>query len=85
MTQDLLEASLIREINKRVKEPWTEIEEVDGKVITVLWEDIEVVKKVVPLFLEKGWIFAKKQALLETSGRKILLHICRPPFEEIDT
>ena len=84
MTQELLEASLIKEINRKVREPWTETEHVEGKIIAVSWDDIEIVKKVVPLFLEKGWIFSKKQALLEASGRKILLHICRPPLDEFD-
>lgn len=80
ITHELLIASLIKEINSKVREPWTKTEDLYGKVISVAWEDIDIVKEVVPKFLAKGWLFNKKEALLEASGRKILLHICRPPM-----
>ena len=82
MTDDMLQASLIKEINKKVKEPWTKKDLTEGKKIVVMWEDIEIVKNVIPKFVEKGWVIKKKQALLEASGRKIILHITKPPFDD---
>ena len=81
-TQELLAESMIREINRIVRSGWTKKELSEGKELIFLWEDIEVVKEVIPKFIDKGWVIKKKQALCESSGRKIILSITKPPYDE---
>ena len=82
MTKQLLVASLIKQLNKKLREPWSETDLLRGKQISVLWEDMEIGREVVPMFIDKGWVIKKKEALIEASGRKILLFITKPPFED---
>ena len=84
-TQELLIHSMVREINNTVRRVWTQEELEGGKPLIFLWEDLDIVRKVIPLFVEKGWIIKKKQALCESSGRKIIVHITKPPYEESTT
>ena len=82
MTEQMLAASLIRHINKIVKQPWTKQELEEGKSVPIHWEDIVVAKEVIPKFISKGWIIKKKEALIDSSGRKMILYITKPPFED---
>jgi len=81
-THEMLVKSLIIEINSLVRGVWTTDELVQGKQAIIPWEDLDIVKEVIPKFIEKGWIIKKKQALIESSGRKIILNIGKPPLEE---
>ena len=78
----MLVKSLIIEINRLVKSEWSHAELENGKEAIIPWEDLDVIKEVIPKFIEKGWIIKKKQALIESSGRKIILNIVKPPYEE---
>ncbi len=81
-TQELLIHSMVKEINRIVREVWTPKELFHGKEIIFPWGELDIVKQVIPLFIEKGWLIKKKQALFESTGRKIVVHICKPPFDE---
>lgn len=82
MTEQMLAASLIRQINQIVKQPWTKKELDEGKTVPIHWEDIVIARAVIPKFISKGWVIKKKEAMLDSSGRKMILYITKPPFED---
>ena len=64
---------LILLINKKLKEPWTQKESVQGKMINVDWAWAAVINQCIEKYKKKGWTVGKH---VEIDGQDRRLFLC---------
>lgn len=74
------EKFLILQINQICRSVWSKKEEKHGKVVEIKWQDRKAASKVIPLYVEKGWIVST-EVLLDKRGRTVIVNLKKPPFE----
>ena len=68
-------------INSVLKDPWSEEDIKRGKVINCMPAWFESLKKVIPMYSEKGWVVSKHLAIT-SSGRHLSLNFKHPEWSK---